>query len=358
MTMFFDAALPNDLRITDDGYLVGSAKVARTGIQEYLAGELGLTDRNPGDIVRVWRSEDEVFSKASLATYAYRPVTVDHPLELVTADNWKKYSGGQTGPDIARDGEYVNVPLVLMDKSAINEWQGGKRQLSMGYTATIEMRDGVTPTGEKYDAIQKDLRMNHLALVAQARGGDKLKLGDKLKEVLPMTLKTIMVDGLSVETTDAGEQAIKKLQGQVSDAQTALKDAEAVRKTELAEKDKTIAAKDAEIDSLKTKVLCDADLDAKVKERADLIAVAKSIADKDYTGKNPVEIRKMAVSAALGDSAIAGKSDDYVIARFDILAEDAAKDPVRKHIQSNPATQVNDNGYAASVAALQFGGAK
>lgn len=364
--LLFDSVDPgNDVRITADGYLVGSARVARTGIQEYLAAELGLTDRDPTDIVSIYRPEEEVFDKAAMSSYAYRPVTIDHPKDFVDADSWKAKASGMTGADVMRDGEFVRVPMTLMDRQAIDEWKSGKKELSMGYTSEIEMKDGIAPDGRHYDGIQRNLRMNHLALVSRARGGSQLKLGDdKPQEGKPMTekLRTVLVDGLQVETTDAGAQAIEKLTKDAEKAKTALSDAETAHKAALAAKDKEIATKDAEIDDLKGKILDSAALDAAVTARADLLATAKSIADKDYSGKSETEIRKMAVSAKLGDSAIAGKSDEYVQVRFDILAEDAVKDPVRKTIQGGPAP-VNDAGtaYNAMVSNLNtayMGGAK
>jgi hypothetical protein len=354
----FDKAVVGNVRTTQDGYLVGEAKVARTGIQEYLASEIGLTDRNPNEIIRVFRGEGEVFATDSLASYAYRPVTVDHPGESVTAENWKDYSRGQIGAEVVRDGEYVRVPMILMDQTAIADWKDGKRELSMGYSAEIVMQDGVAPNGEKYDAIQKNLRMNHLALVSRARGGSQLKLGDNLNEDRNMALKTIIVDGLSVETTDAGELAIKTLQSKLADAQSAITNANTAHQQAIADKDKELAKKDAELDALKGKVLSDADLDAAVKVRADLISTAKTIADKDYTGKSEIDIKKLAVTAKLGDAAITGKSDDYVSARFDILAEDAAKDPVRKiqMSQTNP-TNLGDADAAYATMLTDLGNA-
>ncbi len=357
MTVLFDSVTPENVRRTNDGYLVGEAKVARTGIQEYLARELGMADRDPNDVIRVYRPEESVFSQGALQTYAYRPLTVDHPSEMVTADNWKQYAAGQTGPDVARDGDFVRVPMVLMDSQAITEWESGKRELSMGYTSEIEIKDGVTPDGETYDAVQTNLRMNHLALVARARGGSQLRLGDdKPQEGLTMTekLKTVTVDGIPVETTDAGATVIARLQTDVADAKQSLADAETAHKEALASRDKEIATKDAEIDDLKGKVLDTAALDAAVMARADLLSTAKTIADQDYAGKSETEIRKAAVVAKLGDSAISGKSDDYVSARFDILAEDAAKDPVRTVMQGKP-TQVTtaDSAYDEMVAGMQ-----
>ena len=156
--------------------------------------------------------------------------------------------------------------------------------------------------------------------------------------------KTVLVDGLSVVTTDAGAQAIAKLQTQVQDAETR-------HAAELADRDAKLAKAEAERDAAKAKVLSDADLDKRVNERADLGAAAKAISDADYTGKSDADIRKAAVVAKLGDAAIADKSEAYIEARFDILAEDAKADPVKKVLRAGTApAQVKDNGYAASIA--------
>ena len=93
MVTLYDSVVISGTRKTGDGYLVADAKVARAGIQEYLGteidpdGSLGLRDKG---IVRVYRPEDEVFSEDAMHSYAYRPVTNDHPSEAVTADNWKE----------------------------------------------------------------------------------------------------------------------------------------------------------------------------------------------------------------------------------------------------------------------------
>lgn len=167
-------------------------------------------------------------------------------------------------------------------------------------------------------------------------------------------LRKVIVDGLSVETTEQGAQAIDKLTKQVGDAMAAKDTLIADHAKVVAAKDAEIAKKDAEIDALKGKVMDAAALDAAVTARADLIATAKKVADQDYTGKSEAEIRKIAVAKRFGDAAVADKSDEYVKARFDIAVEDAANaDPVRQAVKDGVVTTpVNDNGYAASVAAL------
>src|SRR5690606_22691033 len=118
----------------------------------------------------------------------------------------------------------------------------------------------------------------------------------------------------------------------------------------LADKDAEIAKLQAERDDLKAKQLSDADIDARVKARADLIADAKRIADADYSGKSDADIRRAAVVAKLGDAAIKDKPDAYIAARFDILLEDTSKDPVRSAMRG--VTTVKDNGQAAYEARL------
>lgn len=108
MTVLHDAVEISGTRRTADGYLVADARVARTGIQTYAGfevdpdGSLGLRDKAT---VRVYRPDDEVFADAAMRSYAYRPVTNDHPSEAVTADNWRDVSVGQTG------GVSIHAPL-------------------------------------------------------------------------------------------------------------------------------------------------------------------------------------------------------------------------------------------------------
>lgn len=365
MFNFSDKVSTSAVRKTADGYLVADAAVARTGIQNYLGREVGKPDM---PIVRVYRPADQVFSKDAMKTYAHRPMTNDHPSVAVNAENWKDYAVGQTGGDVMRDGEFVRVPLVLMDQKAISDWENGKVELSMGYSADIVFQKGVTDSGEEYDAIQTNLHMNHLALVDKARGGDKLRIGDQGNpdiiypaqpteggHMADSNLRKVMIDGLSVETTEQGAQAIDKLTKQVGDAKAenaALADS---HKAALALKDAEIAKKDAEIDALKAKSLSDSDLDARVAARADLIGKAVKVADQDYTGKSDAEIRKMAVAKKFGDAAIAGKSDAYIEARFDIAVADSGEtDPVRSAVMADGIKFVDraDNGQSAYEARL------
>lgn len=333
---FVDKSKVGTKRKTSDGYLVADVLTARTGIQLYTADELGLTDRN--GLVSVYRPEEEVFNTDSLASYAHKPVTDDHPSEAVTADNWKALAHGSIGDEIARDGDFVRVPLVIMDKALIEKVEAGKVELSAGYMADVVMESGVTPSGLKYDAKQTNIRVNHVAVVDRGRAGPKARIGDNAGAVHwgatpfelvkdgkenPMT-KIILVDGLQVETTDAGAAAIEKLQKQIekltSDASTA--DAAHVA---------AIAAKDTEIGTLKVELKKAQDaipaadaLDKLVKDRVALIDKAKAVvADVKVDGVSDADIKKAVVVAKLGEDVVKDASPATIDGMFIALTKDA-----------------------------------
>lgn len=364
------------LRRTADGYAVVSARVARGGnVQTYLGSELGITDKA---LVRVYRPESEVFKKDAIASYAGVPITIGHPAAKVTADSWKDLAVGETGEEVLRDGEFVRVPMMLRDAKGIATVEGGTVELSMGYDANVIIADGKTPTGEAYDAIMSDFKMNHVAIVDKARGGEQLRIGDGVntwgaapindatpeKEPL-MTLKTVTVDGIPIEVTDQGATVIATLQKRISDAAEAATQTETAHATAIAAKDGELAKKDAEIDALKGKVLDAAAIDKLVADRADLITKAKVLAkDVKTDGVSDADIRKAVVLAVVGDSA-KDKPATYIDARFDILVEDAVKkagdkDPFREVVKdgltptADELKPVND-AYAQMVKDLKSG---
>ena len=166
-----------DVRITKDGYLVAMPRVARTGIQLYTGDEMGKPEM---EVVRVYRPEAEVFNKDSMHSFAFRPITDNHPPVQVDSKNWKDFASGLSGGEVARDGEFLRVPMTVMDQTVINKYNDGKAELSVGYTADIKWQTGTDPgSGMQYDAIQTNIRANHIAVVDAARGGKKLRIGDR-----------------------------------------------------------------------------------------------------------------------------------------------------------------------------------
>lgn len=328
-----------EIKDAEDGRITGAFRVARAGnVQDYLGSELGMPEK---PIVRVYRPEAVVFSKDAMATFAHRVVTVHHPDGLADFD---RDAVGWLGAEVARDGEFIRVPMSIVSKKGIKAVrQDGMREFSAGYGSELDFTPGVSPKGEAYDAVMTKYVVDHVAIVPAARGGSELRIGDwrgpgsadpsrtPSTGDLEMEVKTVtvLVDGLSVVTTEQGQQAIAKLQKDVADGKAREAQLVTDHKAAIAAKDTTLAQRDAEIDGLKAKVLTDAQMDARVKARGDLVAVAKAIVDADYSGKSEIDIRRAVVHAKLGDAAVKDKSDAYIEARFDVLVDEAKKDPVR-----------------------------
>ena len=292
--------LVGDRRTTQDGYLVAAARIARTGVQTYSGAEMGRTDLAT---VRVWRPEEEVFAADALASMAHRPVTLDHPAEPVTAANWKAHSIGQVGGEVARDGDYIRVPLVLMDRAAVDAVMAGKRQLSVGYAAEIDWTPGTTPAGEAYDAVQRRIRANHLAVVDAARAGPACRIGDACTVAAPAAADEVAALRAALEARD----------GEIAALTARLHDAE----------------------------LSPARLDEAVAARARLVAEARRIGGEALAvdGRGEAEIRRAAVAARIGDAAARDMSDAAIEGAFRVLAAPtgpARPDPLRQVLAERP----------------------
>lgn len=331
---FTDTASLSGTRETQDGYLVTEAFAVRTGIQLYAGSEVGLIDR---DVVRVYRSEDEVRNPASLATFAHAPVTLGHPVENVTKDNWADLAKGEVSTEATWDGNKIKLPLIVKDADAIAAIDAGTRELSAGYTCELEFIDGVTPEGEAYDARQVNIRVNHLAIVPKGRAGAECRIGDnannwgvspvtpsaKGKDIMSDALITVVLGDKAVSVTAADKATIELFK---AGAAKTLADAETAHAEAIDAKDAELATKDAEIKKLTDAALSDSDLDAKVQARGDLIDTAKTIAkDLDTKGLSDADIRRAAIIAVDGEESVKDKSAAYIDAMFDIKANDAAK---------------------------------
>ena len=330
-----DKGLLNDkatkMRQTRDGYMVCMPRIARTGIQEYLGIEMGRPDLEK---VLVYRPDGEVFARDAVSSLAGKPVTIEHPNEPVTSDNWKDFAVGHIGEDVMRDGEFVRVPLILMDAKAVNEVKSGRAELSVGYSAVIEWADGVTDKGEKYHAKQTAIRANHVAITHTARGGPQLRMGDKQETT--MATRTITVDSLPVTLEDRDaqivERALAKFATDLAAAQTALATAQTTAQndvakvtTEVANAKAEVQTKDAEITTLKAQLvdakLSPQKLDKLVSDRVQTVQRAKAIIGDALLveGKTDADMRKQVVLAKLGDVA-KDWNDDMINASFNTLS--------------------------------------
>lgn len=349
--------------IDTDGFMRDSPIVARTGVYEY---------RNPdGTIRREYRPADEVFASDALNSFRGKPITVLHPKKgkITAANAFGTAIGSILSDGYPKDEKYVACDIVIFAPDKI----GKHRELSLGYRCDCEETPGVSPDGQAYDAIQRNIRINHLAVVPVARAGMKARLNCDGDEIIEsegtQNMSKFKIDGVEHEVPEAVANYITALQSRADAAEaglTATKETLAgvtASKTELQTKlDAMTGERDgvqgkldamtAERDSLKSKVdAAEADKKAavdkavedtkkEVKERAELEADAKKAKCDKTDGMDNKALKIAIIKAVRGDSLnFDGKSDDYVNAYYDSIRGDldsnAAGAQMRKTINND-----------------------
>ena len=162
---------PNQLE-TNEGFLIcRNVPISRTGDQDYIGTEIGLDDAS---MHSVHRKSEEVFSDAALASFEGKPVTDDHPPELLTPDTARMYEKGHAQnirPGIGEWEGYVLADLHIHDRDLIEKIQNGKREISCGYECEyLQEPDG------SYS--QHKIRGNHIAVVDKGRAGKRAAIQD------------------------------------------------------------------------------------------------------------------------------------------------------------------------------------
>lgn len=155
----------NQTYFTDEGYLIDRPILTSTGIFEYT---------NPdGTIRRELRLPEEVFAPESLASYKGKPVIITHDAGLITKNNVHDEGVGTILSEGYRSGNDVRAEIVIQDTDAMKK--AGLKELSLGYNLDLDETPGVWE-GQPYDAIQRNIIINHLALVLEARAGEQARL--------------------------------------------------------------------------------------------------------------------------------------------------------------------------------------
>lgn len=358
-----DKATLSTRKVLANGFLRVDAVLARTGIQVYSAGELGLKDRKPTEAVKVWRSAAEVFKADSLASFAMVPLTNDHPADGVSLKNARDLVIGWTGDAPTQDGDLMKSTIIISDQKGIEDLEAGKVELSNGYDCDFDMTPGIVPEGERdagqaYDCRMIDIEGNHVALVKAGRCGEDCRIMDARQplndcassetpcscegasHMADKALTKKMIDGVGlVEGTDEAFAVIDSIQKARDALQVKLDEATGASAAKDTAHAAAIAAKDKELEDLKAASLDDAALDARVNARAKLVGDAKRIGGDDLTtdGLTDLEIQKAAVTAHMGDAEkVKDWSDGQYTGAFAYLA---ALDSVEKPGATDEAPQ-------------------
>jgi hypothetical protein len=214
--------------------------------------------------------------------------------------------------------------LLITHADGVKAVEGGKRELSCGYTLDLVREDGVYED-QPYDFRQTNIRYNHVAIVEHARAGGMARLNldaadaveiDQPDEGKPM--KKVNIDGIDYDAAPEVVNALTKAQVRADTAETSLK-------TARVDNDKLAAERDTLKERLDAAEKVDnaAAIAAGVTARVALIGVAARVdASINCDGLSDLDIKKAVITKKSPKAELDGKSDAYITARFDSIVEE------------------------------------
>lgn len=176
-----------------DGFMRVPVIIATAGVLDYQYQD------DDGAIVEVREAKlpEEILSKHTVFSAEGKPVTNEHPSVMLDSANYSQHSKGVfINPKVI--GESIHGELVIHDRELQDSIKSGeKHQISMGFWSNTEFVKGKL-NGETYDAAQRDIMVNHIAVVTDGRAGDAVKLKLDSKDILKISKEVNMkVDTLT-----------------------------------------------------------------------------------------------------------------------------------------------------------------
>jgi len=324
------------------GFLRARVAISRPGVFPYIYSD--------GTIRMEAKLPDEILSEQTLESAKGAPVTDgDPPLDdsrgLVTPENWHKYVKGALGDEVQIINGMPWFNETVFDAGLIEELKkGNKVEVSIGFE-----------TGQKYDCVQRNIRINHVAHVDKGRAGDMVRayfdsaipdgvhiavMKDyKQEKVMKSETKhdeNIILDGMKrffalFARRDDLEAAAESVENAKKETE---KTPPPKNEDEAAAQNEQIALLKAQVEALqallaeKTKLLeeatAPAKLDAAINERLELIELARScVSEFKHDGLSNRDIKLAVIDKVLpfGPEVKRDTLADVVInARFDAAA--------------------------------------
>ena len=286
----------------------------------------------------------ELLSEETVSSANSKPITDNHPDELVTQVNARNYMKGFTATNAHVENDKLKVDMTITDKSLIDEINKGKQELSIGFETEVVPKKGEYK-GVAYDSVQRNIRINHVAVVEQGRAGHSVRLlGDSAEMVEQdahetkgkrMDTTKVRLDGadVTVATVDADKiikldadnadkaKKIAELEAQIEEKKKELDELKGKSEEEKKNADEAQAKADAaekELDSLKKEYSGDA-MQKAVNDRLNLVGKIKPyLGDSyDFNGKTDKQLKLDTITALDSSIDLKDKSDDYINAYFD-----------------------------------------
>jgi uncharacterized protein len=345
MTLRLDAGTQGThFKELSNGWLYSEAVPCKVGI---------LTYHRDGKVIREFRPESEMFSEATLNSLRLLPVTLEHPEQpVLTAENTYLYQAGTVGDSIRREGNKVVQTIMITRKDAVDAVKSYTAvDLSLAYTCDIDNTPGEW-RGIKYDAVQRNVKGNHVAITKKGRAGSECAIRLDSDDAGPGVVPSVAAKPDT--TSDIAKFEIMTLQKEIASLKAEL----AVRRDSVpsvaAKPDTTsdiakfeIMTLQKEIASLKAELAVRrdsvplVDLEKVVASRIQLVEQAKKLAPAiRFDSLTELDIKTQAIQAvdkAYGEL-LKDKSPEFIDGVFQVLVRrDSAStvDIVRVKVPDN-----------------------
>lgn len=354
----YDVGRFGKTRKTPQGFLQTTGRLTRTGIFTYR-----LPD---GSARKELRLDEEVFNPVSMESFNHIPITNDHPFprRLITSKNAVEHQKGYTLGDTHQDGSHLVASLIVTDEGTIKDIENGKQELSNGYTCNLDFSSG-SFKGQKYDAIQRNIVGNHVAIISKgtARAGSSARLtldsvDDPASDLFlaniavmdsmnsdddidsnidkdepdnnPINkdrkkMATIKIDNVTYTEVPEGvagpvQSALQKRDDQIETLNTEAK----TRTDELSEVQGKLTAAETALEKAKEDKVDEDAIEKKVialaKERTDLLSVASKLLKEDELEKlgdaKPIDIMKAVILSENSDAKFDEVDDSFIKGQF------------------------------------------
>ena len=213
------------MKYTEDenGYItIPKNPISKSGVFQYLGKSIS-PELEPDKAYNVWRPEEELNNPDTIESFRLTPWIPEHvmlgngftPAEVVGVQ-------GVTGETVEFMGGTLYSKLKLFGDDLKKLIKAGLKELSCGFRCQWDVVSGVTPDGQSYDVIQRQIRGNHLASVEQARMGSDVRVAmDKAVfalDSIDFKLKPNGEDMNEEEIKAAMDAAIKPVQKALDEA--------------------------------------------------------------------------------------------------------------------------------------------
>ncbi|MEX9875220.1 DUF2213 domain-containing protein, partial [Providencia rettgeri] len=243
---------------------VSKTPISKANVCRYLGKEIKdwqLLNLQPDKYYRLYRDPEELNKGA--ATFNNKPVLNQH-LSFSIINPPKEAIVGMTGDDAVFEYPYLFQSMTITDGAMQAGIESDKhREISPSYYYRADMTAGVTPDGEEYDGVMRDIVCNHVAIVPDGRTGRDVLIYDekpkgydfmtKLEKFWSALLPKLANDANPEEIKDELDNLVKDDEKQAADTSHEQNDEQnnADKPAEDEDKDAIIAELRAEIAELK-----------------------------------------------------------------------------------------------------------